>query len=62
MEQLQQIHMLRNFYVSDLLKSMKEMQSAKQLVQNVINMCKSGGFNLTNFMSNSKELLATIPE
>ena len=25
-------------------------------------MCKSGGFNLTKFMSNSKELLATIHE
>ena len=25
-------------------------------------MCKSGAFNLTKFMSNSKELLATIPE
>ena len=34
----------------------------RQLVQRVINMCKSGGFNLTKFMSNSKELLATIPE
>ena len=48
--------------MDDLLKSMKDVQSAKQLVQNVINMCKSGGFNLTKFMSNSKELLATIPE
>ena len=54
--------LLRNFYEDDLLKSMKDVQSAKQLVQNVINMCKSGGFNLTKFMSNSKELLATIPE
>ena len=54
--------LLRNFYVDDLLKSMKDVQAAKQLLQNVINMCKSGGFNLTKFMSNSKELLATIPE
>ena len=53
---------LRNFYVDDLLKSMKDVQAAKQLLQNVINMCKSGGFNLTKFMSKSKELLATIPE
>ena len=54
--------LLRNFYVDDLLKSMKDVQSARQLVQKVINMCKSGGFNLTKFLSNSKELLATIPE
>ena len=48
--------------MDDLLKSMKDVQSARQLVQKVINMCKSGGFNLTKFLSNSKELLATIPE
>ena len=41
---------------------MKDVQSAKQLVQNMINMCKSVGFNLTKFMSNSKKLLATIPK
>ena len=54
--------LLRNFNVDDLLKSMRDVQSAKQLVQNVINVCKSGGFNLNKFMSNSKELLATIPK
>ena len=54
--------LLRNFYMDELLKSVKDVQSAKQLVQNVINICKSGGFNLTKFMSNSKELLAIIPE
>ena len=48
--------------MDDLLKSIKDVQSAKQLAQNVTNMCQSGGFNLTKFMSNSKELLATIPE
>ena len=47
--------------MDDLLKSIKYVQTAKQLVENV-NMCKSGGFNLTKFMSNTKELLATIPE
>ena len=53
---------LRNFYVDDLLKSMKNVQSAKQLVQNLINRWKFGGFNLTKFMSNNKRLVATIPE
>ena len=31
-------------------------------MKNVINMCRSGGFNLTKFASNSKELLISIPE
>ena len=47
--------------MDDLLKSMKEVQSVKQLVQDVTDMCKSGGFSLTKFMSKSKDLLATIP-
>ena len=62
MEQMQQLHCLKNFYVDDLLKSMKDIQSTKQLLQNVINIRKSGGFNLTKFILNNKELLATIPE
>ena len=37
--------LLRNFYVDDLLKSMRDVQSARQLVQNVINMRKSGGLS-----------------
>ena len=51
-----------NFYVDDLLKSVKDLDTAKTLVKNVINMCKSGGFNLTKFISNSRELLTSIPE
>ena len=35
---------------------------AKQLVKDVINMCRSRGFNLTQFISNSKELLQSILE
>ena len=51
-----------NFYVDDLLKSVKDLDTAKTLVKNVINMCKSGGFNLTKFISNSRELLISISE
>ena len=36
-----------NFYVDDLLKSVKDLDTAKTLVKNVINMCSSGGLNLT---------------
>ena len=51
-----------NFYVDDLLKSIEDLDSAKQLVKDVINMCNSGGFHLTKFISNNKELLLSVPE
>ena len=51
-----------NFYVDDLLKSVEDLDTVKTLVKNVINMCRSGGFNLTMFISDSKELLIFIPE
>ena len=51
-----------NFYVDDILKSIEDLDSAKQLVKDVINMCKSGGFHLTKFISNNKELLLSVPE
>ena len=54
--------LLNNFYVDDLLKSVGNINIAKQLVKDVISMCGSGGFNLTKFVSNSKELLQSIPE
>ena len=54
--------LVRNFHVDDLLKSMEDVDRAKQLVDNVIKMCKAGGFNLTKFVSNNKELLLSIPE
>ena len=46
----------------DLLKSVGDINIAKQLVKDVISTCKSGGLNLTKFVSNSKELLQSIPE
>ena len=51
-----------NFYVDDLLKSIEQLDPAKQLVKGVINTCKSGGFHFTKFISNNKELLLSVPE
>ena len=52
----------KNFYVDDLLKSLPTVEDTINLVSDVIKMCAAGGFNLTKFTSNSKEVLKTIPE
>ena len=52
----------KNFYVDDLLKFSEDMESAKELVKDVMNVFKAGGFHLTNFISNKKEFLLSIPE
>ena len=51
-----------NFYVDDFVKSVEGLDSAKQLVNDVINMCKSVGFYLTKFTSNNKKLLLSVSE
>ena len=51
-----------NFYLDDLLNSIGDLDSAKELMKDVINMWKSGGFHLTKFISNNKELLLSVPE
>ena len=52
----------RNFYVDDLLKSLNTCKVASKLVDDVRQMCKAGGFHLTKFICNDREVLATIPE
>ena len=52
----------RNFFVDDLLKSVNTHEVASKLVDDVRQMCKAGGFHLTKFICNDKEVLATIPE
>ena len=54
--------LLKNFCVDEFLKSVGNINIAKQLVKDVISMCRSGGFNLAKFVSNSNELLQSIPE
>ena len=54
--------LLNNVYVDNILKSVGNINIDKQLVKDVICMCKSGGFNITKFVSNSKELFQSILE
>ena len=51
-----------NFYVGDILKSVDDPKTAMIRVKNVVGMCKGGGFHLTKFVSNNRELLISIPE
>ena len=53
--------MLRNFYVDDCLKSVSTEEEAVVLVKNLRNLCKEGGFTLTKWVSNSREVLSSIP-
>ena len=52
----------RSFYVDDMLKSTEEPSKTIKLVQNVCSMCKDGGFNLTKVISNSRDVIESIPE
>ena len=51
-----------NFYVDDLLKSLDNEREAIKLIKNVKAMCGSGGFKLTKFLSNRKQVLQLIDE
>ena len=48
--------------MNDLLKSVDDPKTAKILVKDAVSMYKSGGFDLTKFISNNKKLLMFIPE
>ena len=51
-----------NFYVDDMLKSFSSTTKAISTATKVIGMCKAGGFRLTQFVSNDRKFLSTIPE
>ena len=52
----------KNFYVDDLLKSVKSEEYAIDLTKRVKKMCTAGGFNLTKFICNRKNVLMSIPD
>jgi len=52
----------RNFYVDDCLKSTCTVEGAKRIASELSKLLRQGGFRLTKWMSNKKEVLNAIPE
>ena len=50
-----------NFYVDDSLYSVETPKRAKFVLQHLSALLRKGGFNLTKWMSNSKEVRESIP-
>ena len=46
----------------DVLRSVPSVRDAVTLIQEVKDLCKRGGFNLTKFISNKKDVLFQIPD
>ncbi|GFV72623.1 integrase catalytic domain-containing protein [Trichonephila clavipes] len=53
---------LSHFYVDDLLSGSATKKGAIQLVSELQEMMKRGGFSLRKWVSNDPDVLATIPE
>jgi len=53
---------LERFYVDDFLDSCDSVQEAVVRQREVKGICEKGGFNLCNWISTSKEVMAAIPE
>ncbi|PIK37336.1 hypothetical protein BSL78_25835 [Apostichopus japonicus] len=50
-----------NFYMDDGLKSVESVKDAIKLVNELKSLCEGGGFNLTKWSSNRREVLREIP-
>ncbi|XP_054283573.1 uncharacterized protein LOC129000637 [Macrosteles quadrilineatus] len=50
------------FYMDDYLDSRETIDEAETLVKDVVNICQKGGFNLRNVISNSEELISSLPK
>ena len=51
----------RNFYVDDCLKSVATVPKASRLANQLVQLLAKGGFRLTKWISNSREVLEEIP-
>ena len=51
----------KNFYVDDVLKSVPTEKDAIELVRAGKGVCSKGGFKLTKFVSNSREVMMSVP-
>ena len=53
---------MRSFYVDDCLKSVPSVLEAISLSSELRDLAQKGGFRLTQWVSNNREVLCTIPE
>lgn len=53
---------MHSFYVDDCLASVASENEAVSLYQDLVTLCAKGGFRLTKWLSNSRRVLAAIPE
>ena len=53
--------MKRNFYVDDCLLSVETPEDAIRLAKELKDLCGRGGFRLTKFLGNDRELLESLP-
>ena len=53
---------LRDFYVDDLLKSFADVEQAIYVCKQLQSLLARGGFQLTKWMSNNREVLSAFPE
>ncbi len=51
-----------DFCMDDCLKSVQSISEAINMVKELKNLCKEGGFNLTKWCSNQREVLSEIPQ
>lgn len=52
---------IENTYVDDSLTSFNSIEDAVTVIKQVIEILKGGGFQICNFLSNSREVLSEIP-
>lgn len=52
----------RSFFVDDMLRSLDSVSEAIEIAQEMIRLTKTGGFKLTKWASNSKEVLKAISD
>ena len=52
----------RSFHVDDLLKSFPTVNQTVNAIKQLQELCSSGGFNLTTFISNKQEVIKSIPD
>ena len=50
-----------NLYVNNLLKSVPTPEDTITLMEQLIELCAKGGFNLTKFVSHNRQVWSAIP-